>query len=130
MKLHHALNACALPLLLAVPFFAAAQALDPATLQELDDDRDDAQYEGISVDQLEDMDVVRDGQVIGEVEEVLGDANGEIVALVIEYGGDAIGIGDREVIVPVEEFQVSAQDNVLETVLSDEELDGMVAWDD
>lgn len=116
--------------LLTLPLFTAAQSLDVSQLQELDDDNAEITYQGISIDQLEDMDVVRDGEVIGEVEEVLGDANGEVVALAIEYGGNALGIGDREVVVAIEEVELSAEENTLEISLSDDELDGMIAWTD
>ena len=44
---------------------ALAQGLDPGNLRELDDDDDTLTFEGRTVEQLDDMDVVRDGQKIG-----------------------------------------------------------------
>lgn len=114
---------------LVLPLWALGQALDRAALVELDDDGN-ASYQGVSVDQLEDMDVVRDGQVIGEVEEVLGDSTGQVVALAIEYGGNVLGIGDKEVIVPIAQFRILQDRNQVEISLSDAELDGMTPWRD
>lgn len=104
----------------------AAQDLDLDGLHELDDDRNDLSWENLSVDQLEDLDVMRDGEVIGEVEEVLGNQDEEIVALVVEYGGRALGIGEREVIVPIEDIEIV--EGRAEISLTNEELEALTAW--
>jgi hypothetical protein len=116
--------------LLVLPLGAWAQALDQTTLVEIDDDDRTVNYQGVSIDQLEDMDVVRNDAVIGEVEEVLGDSSGQVVALVVEYGGNALGIGDKEVIVPVGDVRVVQDRNRVEISLSDAELDGLTPWRD
>ena len=72
---------------------ALAQGLDPANLRAADDD-DTLMYEGRSVEQLEDLDVARDGQKIGEIDEVLADFAGQIVAVVIDFEDDFLD--DRE----------------------------------
>ena len=113
-----------------VPLHGFGQALDRTTLVEVDDDDRTAMYQDISVDQLEDMSVERDGAIIGEVEEVLANANGEIVALVIEYGGNAIGIGDKEAIAPIETLRIRRDTNRVETTMTDAELDALTPWDD
>lgn len=68
---------------------ALVQGLDRADLRELDNDDDTLTFEGRTVEQLDDMDVVRDGQKIGEVDEVLAAATGEIVAVVIDFEDDS-----------------------------------------
>jgi sporulation protein YlmC with PRC-barrel domain len=108
----------------------SAQELDIAALHELDDDRTDITYQGFTVDELEDMDVVRNGEVIGEVEEVLADSSGQIVALVVEYGGNRFGIGEREVVVPIERFVFGEERRRVETKLTDDELAELPEWDD
>ncbi len=114
-------------LLAAAP--AAAQDLDLAALQELDDDRTDIMYEGLTVDALEELDVVREGRRIGEVEEVLGIGE-EVVALVVELEHDVPGIGGRDVVVPVGEFELIEGRREAELSLSDEELAALQTWDD
>lgn len=104
--------------------------IDVAALQELDDDRTDIQYNGFTIDQIEDMDVVRDGEVIGEVEEVLGDSSGEVVALVVELRDGSLRRGDDEVVVPVDRLSFASDQGVVETTMSDEELAALPGWDD
>lgn len=107
----------------------AAQSLDPAELHALDDDRSDITHEDLTIDEIEDMDVVRDGEVIGEVEEVLGDDNEEIVALVVEYGGNVIGVGDKEVIVPIGEVEFLPGRDEVQISMTDSELAELAVWD-
>lgn len=45
-----------------------------------------------------------DGAQFGEIDAVLGDASGEIVALAIRIGG-FLGVGDRQVIFPISAIQ-------------------------
>ncbi len=128
---HGAPGACGILLsLLVLPLCAWAQALDRTTLVEIDDDDRTVTYQGVSIDQLEDMDVVRDDAVIGEVKDVLGDSSGQVVALVIEYGGHALGAGDKEVIVPMGDVRVIQDRNRVEVSLTDAELDALMPWRD
>lgn len=120
-----ALSAAAAALL---PFALAAQDIDVAALQELDDDRSDVTHEGFTLEEIEDMNLVRDGERIGEVEAVLADANGEVVALAVEYDDD--GLGDDDVVVPIDRLQFAADEREVRTTLSDEELAGLPRWDD
>ncbi|MCB2054601.1 MAG: PRC-barrel domain-containing protein [Geminicoccaceae bacterium] len=93
-------------------------------------ENDDAIVEpfGLTVDQIEDMDIVNAaGDEIGEVEEVLVDENGQAVAVVVESGG-FLGIGDRESIVMLD--QLGLQGDQLVTTLSKEELESAPEWND
>lgn len=115
-----------------VPLALAAQDIDVAALQELDDDRSDVTYENFTIEEIEDMNLVREGDVIGEVEAVLADANGEVVALAVEYRDDnrrGAG-GDDDVVVPIEDLEFVADRREVRTTLSDEELSALPAWDD
>lgn len=112
-----------------LPAGVAAQALDPAELHEVDDDRTDITHENLTVDEIEDMDVVRDGEVIGEVEEVLANDDDEIVALVVEYGGNIVGVGDKEVIVPIDDLEFTVGRDEVQTTMTDGELAELLAWD-
>jgi sporulation protein YlmC with PRC-barrel domain len=83
---------------------AFAQALDRANLHEVDDD-DAMTYEGRSIEELDDMDVVRNGERIGEIEDVLANADNQIVAVVLEYDEGFLGRNDPEVILPIDQIR-------------------------
>jgi hypothetical protein len=128
MKTRKPLTRIGLLPLAALPIFALAQALDVANLVELDDDREDVKYQDLTVDQLEDMDLVRNGEVIGEVEAVLATPDGEIVALVVEYGGNLIGLGKKQVVVPIDDLDIPPGVEEIEIAMTDAELDALEAW--
>ena len=106
---------------------ALAQGLDPGNLRELDDD-DTLTFEGRTVEQLDDMDVVRDGQKIGEIDEVLADSAGQIVAVVIDFEDDFLD--DREVILAIKQLKFGDDARVATVMLGDAELEGLPDWDD
>jgi sporulation protein YlmC with PRC-barrel domain len=106
---------------------ALAQALDRANLHEVDDD-DAMTYEGRSIEELDDMDVVRDGERIGEIEDVLANADNQIVAVVLEYDEGFLGLNDPEVILPIDQIQFD--ENAASVTLSDAELRALPVWDD
>lgn len=117
-----------------VPFVAAGQDtevaardIDVAALRELDDDDREFRHEGFTIEEIEDMDLVRDGNVVGEVEAVLADASGNVVALAVEHRrpGD-----DDEVVVPIEDVTFSSDRREVETSLSDDDLAALPRWDD
>ena len=107
---------------------ALAQGLDPGNLRELDDDDDTLTFEGRTVEQLDDMDVVRDGQKIGEIDEVLADSAGQIVAVVIDFEDDFLD--DREVILAIEQLKFGDDARVATVMLGDAELEDLPDWDD
>ena len=118
---------------LTMPAAAIAQTAAPNTnpggLVELDDDRTDVNWQGRSIDELEDMDLYNTGgDKIGEVEEVLGDADGRITAVAVEFGG-TLGIGDKKVVVPLDRLQLG-QDGRLVTDMVEEDLAQLQEWED
>ncbi|MPY70411.1 MAG: hypothetical protein GEU92_10015 [Alphaproteobacteria bacterium] len=97
------------------------------SLRELDDDSP-TQWNGLSVDRLEDMKIVNAaGKEIGEIEEILADASGGIVAVTAEVGG-FLGIGEKEVVVALE--HLALQGDRFMSSLSSEQLKAMPRWDD
>lgn len=122
--------AAAALLIAAAPGLAPAQdsTLMVRTLVELDDDNETAQWNGLSVDELEDMDIyTTDGEEIGEIEEVLANQDGEIVAFTAEVGG-WLDIGDKEVIVDASRLEVG--EDGLVTALTEEQMEALPSWDD
>ena len=108
---------------------ALAQTLDIANLREVDDDAT-ISYEGLSVDQLEDMDVVRDGENIGEIEEILANADDQIVAVVVEYDDGFLELNEKEVVLPIERLQFDGNADEASVMLSDTELEALPVWDE
>ncbi|EWY36792.1 hypothetical protein N825_25495 [Skermanella stibiiresistens SB22] len=115
---------------LMIPAAAIAQtAANPQGLSKVDDDRTDLTWRGHTIDKLEDMDLYNSaGDEIGEVEDVLIDATGQLSAVSVEFGG-TLGIGDQEVVVPLDRLQVG-ENGRLTTDMAEGELSQLPKWDD
>ncbi|MEX2630370.1 MAG: PRC-barrel domain-containing protein [Tistlia sp.] len=119
------LLAAALPLAL---FAGPAFAQQSAVLVEVEDDARMVEAYGVSVGQLDDMDIYSAaGEEIGEVDEVLMDGDGNIVALVAEVGG-FLGIGDKEVVLQLD--QVQMRGDRLTVDMTEEQLEQLPEWKD
>ena len=107
---------------------ASAAGLSAEDLREFEDM--EVPRLGISVDNLQDMDVVGpDGERIGEVEEVLIDADDRIVAVAVEAGG-FLGVGDHEAILGVDQLALASGRDQLVISMTAEELRSLPEWDD
>jgi sporulation protein YlmC with PRC-barrel domain len=107
---------------------AAAQEQQAAQYTKIEDESTMVEAFGLSVDELDDMDVVgADSETIGEVEDVLADASGSIVAVAVETEG-FLGLGDEDVIVTLDQLQLG--DGRLATTLTEEQLEALPTWDD
>jgi hypothetical protein len=122
----------ALALLLGLPMATLAQAPAPAPVdparsgyQEIRDDRRVIEPFNLTVDQLDDLDVVTaSGERLGEVEEVLMDAAGRPVAVTVELrGGD-----DRDRIIRLDQLRLDGRRLV--TGLSRAQVEALPVWDD
>jgi len=83
---------------------------------------------GMSVGQIEDLDVYVDGRKVGEVEEVIGTDPANPTALVIDFDGDS-AFGDRDdMIVQIARFVASG--GRLVTDLSPTEVASLDVWKD
>lgn len=103
-------------------------ALDVSQLREFEKQMVDRL--GITVDQLEDMDIIGpDGDEIGEVEDVLVDADGNIIAVSAEFGG-IFGVGDREVVLRLDQIGLEEGRRNLVVSMTREEIDALPVWDD
>jgi sporulation protein YlmC with PRC-barrel domain len=82
----------------------------------------------LAVSELEDMDVYNaGGNEIGDVENVLIGPNNQI-QLVVAYGG-FLGIGDRRVVMPLDQFRVQ-NDRLVVSGRTDEQLKALPAYGD
>jgi hypothetical protein len=121
--------ALALATLVGATAAATAQQEGAAAgFKEVEDGSMTVQPWNVTADQIEEMDVVDgSGNEIGEVEHVLADASGQVVAVAAEVGG-FLGIGDKEVIIGLDQLRVNGED--LATTLSKEQLNALPEWDD
>lgn len=85
---------------------------------------------GATVQEVEDMDVVGpDGAEIGEVEEILVDASGKVVAVTVEVGG-FLGVGETEAVVMIDLLGLAANRNSLVASPTREQIELLPEWDD
>ena len=112
------------PALLVAP----AIAQTATTYMEIEDDTMLVQPFNLTVDQIEDMDIYGPGDdQIGEVEEVLTDASGELVGFSVETEG-FLGIGGEDVVVGMDQLELAGDRFV--TSLTEEQLEQLPRWDD
>lgn len=93
-------------------------------------EQDDIMVPGLAmrVDEVEDITVVdAAGETIGEIDEVLGSADGQPVAVVVEAGG-FLGMGEKDVIVDISRLSKSGDNVVLN--MSKAEIEALPAWAD
>ncbi len=110
-----------------VPATLPSQAAIPEGLRKVKDDERLIEPWNLKVEDVEDMAVDGPhGKRIGEVEEVLEDADGNIRAVVLEYGG-FLGIGAKQVIVDLDKLQLG-QDRRFTTQLPEDQLDALPPW--
>ena len=116
--------ASALTLALTAGASHAQQA--PSAMMEAENDDVIVEPFGITIDQLDDYDVYGvGGEEIGEVDDVLVDQTGQPVALAIEVGG-FLGVGGKEVIVPLEQISVQSERVILD--MSREQIEALEEW--
>jgi sporulation protein YlmC with PRC-barrel domain len=116
--------------LVAAPAFAQ-QAPAPAAsdvLVEIDRDATLVPGLGISVGELEDMRIFgANGEEIGEIDDVLGDAAGQPSAVTLEVGG-FLGMGEREVVIGLDEIEVDGLRLTLNRTR--EQIEALPEWAD
>lgn len=114
-------------LLAAAILAAAGPAFAQTGLVELRDSVTVPAF-GLTVDQVDDLDVVVDGRVVGDIEEVLGTDANTATALVVDFD-DGAGYGDRDdVIVPIARFRLDG--NRLVTDVTPAEVAAFPTWKD
>jgi sporulation protein YlmC with PRC-barrel domain len=120
-----------LAVILTISGCATGQTANPTNLSAVDSDRTDLTWQGLSIDELEDMDLYNSaGKKIGEVEDVLADGSGQLSAVGVGFGG-TLGTDedDKEVVVPLDRLRLN-QDGHLTGDLSQSDLAQLPEWDD
>ncbi|MGE0666484.1 MAG: PRC-barrel domain-containing protein [Sphingomonadales bacterium] len=106
--------------------WSALAAGDTPALVEVEDDAAMVTSVGMNVDSLEELDVVgANGEEIGDVEEVLADSSGKVVAVVVEYGG-FLNMGEKEAVFMLDKLKL--QNGKLVTTMTKGELEALPNW--
>lgn len=104
------------------------KVLTGSYLREVDDNEPLLGPGNMTVRQMEDAHVVdARGERVGDVEEVIANNRGQIVGITAEVGG-FLGIGDKEVLVPLE--QLTVENGRFRTKLTVDQLKALPGWDD
>ncbi|MCQ0987732.1 PRC-barrel domain-containing protein [Jiella marina] len=126
----------AMALVLAAPAFAQDTPSDPAAqsqtssdvLVPIEDDDAPVPQLNLMAGQVEDMDVIGpDGEEIGDIENILGNQDGNAQAITVDVGG-FLGIGEKTVIIMIDD--VSLDMGRLRTTMSKDEIESLPAFDD
>ena len=98
--------------------------LNVANLRKVEDKN--LKWGDFTADQLDDMNVVDpQGNKIGEVDDVLVDQTGKVVAVTVEMGG-FLGIGEKHYVLDI--TKLTPKDKVLQTSMTKEQLQQQPQW--
>jgi sporulation protein YlmC with PRC-barrel domain len=104
--------------------------LAPATLHEIKDNDVMVQSLNISKKDLTGMDIYgSDGKKIGDVDKVLADSSNSVKAVTADVGG-FLGIGAREVVIPIDKLQKGPEKDRLQVTMTKDELQKLAKWED
>jgi sporulation protein YlmC with PRC-barrel domain len=110
---------------------SAAGATEHLKTQMLHESKnDDAMVPGLNVkaDKLSGMDIYgTDGKKIGDVDKVLADSSNQIKAVTVDVGG-FLGIGAKEVVIPISQLQKGQKDR-LQTSMTKDEIQNLQKYD-
>lgn len=107
-------------------FAGAATAQSAPAYVEVENDATMVPGFGMNVDQFEELDVYSAaGERIGDVEDVLANSSGKVVAVVVDYGG-FLGVGEREAVFTLDQLQL--KDRKLVTSMTKAQLEALPAW--
>jgi hypothetical protein len=105
-------------------------ALPPGSLHEIKSDTAMAKSLNVNAKDLADMSVYgTDGKKIGGVNKVLADNSNDIKAITLDVGG-FLGMGAKEVVLPIDKLQKGTEKDRLQTSLTKDEIEKLSKWQD
>jgi hypothetical protein len=105
-------------------------SLEQGALHEVDDDKAMVQRLNVSAKDLGDMDIYgSDGKKIGGVGKVLADSSNTVKAVTVDVGG-FLGIGTRQVVLPLDKLQKGTEKDRLQTTMTKAEIEKLGEWTD
>lgn len=88
----------------------------------------DVTYNGLSVDNLKKASVYgANDEKIGGIDKVLADPQNKIVAVTVDAGG-FLGIGSKEVVMPIDQLQYDSSKKQFNTSMNKEQVKSMPEW--
>lgn len=85
-------------------------------------------YNGLDVKNLKSTNVYgANNEKIGDVDKVLADASNKIVAVTVDAGG-FLGIGSKEVVLPIDQLQYDGSKKQFHTAMNKEQVKSMPEW--
>ena len=114
----------------AMPADRGAAALSASSLMEVKDKKSMVRTLNVSADDLEDMDIYgSDGKKIGDVNKILADNSHEVKAVTVDVGG-FLGIGAREVVIPIDRLQKGTEKDRLQVTMTKADIEQLQRWED
>jgi len=102
--------------------------MDIAGLRPVDTKTMNVTYNGLSIDKLKEANVTNpNGDKVGAVDKVLANADNKIVAITVDAGG-FLGIGSKEVVMPLDKLQYDGAKKQFVTNLSKDDVKSMPEW--
>ena len=119
---------CAVAAFVTVLATGGAGAQTPTGLHKAEDESVMVPALGITIDQLEDMDIYGpNGEEIGDVDEVLVDASAQPVAVSVDVGG-FLGLGEKDVVIGLD--QLTKDGDNLKVSMTKEQIEALPAFED
>lgn len=114
----------------ALPAERNSAAFAPGTLHEVKENDATVPMLNVSKKDLTGMDIYgSDGKKIGDVDKVLADSSNSIKAVTADVGG-FLGIGAREVVIPIEKLQKGSEKDRLQVSMTKDEIQKLSNWED
>lgn len=104
-------------------------SIPTSALHEIKDDKATVRSLNLSAKELSGMDVYgSDGKKIGDVDKLLADSTNTIQAVTIDVGG-FLGMGGREVVIPIDRLQKGTEKNRLQVSLTKADIERLEKWE-
>lgn len=154
MRVKHALAATTAALLLTTSGFALAQQTAPGAADRvapsssaLPAERNSASFAAGTLHEVKENDMAvpilnvtkkdltgmdiygSDGKKIGDVDKVLADSSNSVKAVTADVGG-FLGIGAREVVIPIDKLSKGSEKDRLQVSMTKDEIQNLAKWED
>jgi sporulation protein YlmC with PRC-barrel domain len=114
----------------ALPAERNSAAFAPGTLHEVKENDVTVPMLNVTKKDLTGMDIYgSDGKKIGDVDKVLADSSNSVKAVTADVGG-FLGIGAREVVIPIDKLQKGPEKDRLQVTMTKDELQKLAKWED
>lgn len=107
----------------------STSTLDMAGLKPVDTKSNmNLTYNGLSIDQLKNASIENpNGDKVGSVDKILADKDNKVAAITADAGG-FLGIGAKEVVIPMNQLQYDTAKKAFVTSLSKDDVKSMPEW--